>query len=241
MMQNKKIFLTALCLAASVLAKSQILGYGIIVGENVRLRSDSTINSQILKVFNTGEYIQIEEATTLRAKININNDICDDYGYHWYKIISKTGEQGWVFGAFVYIIEQENNNLNNDFEINEKYLQLKIAVSQTYGPADEYGLTGCDLYSIPFFKNEKNEEVYPIKLNVVNTETNPLNTSRNNWLMLSSGEGGADYISDITLENGFMKMTIKRSFQEGGATATLFLYLKENYFEAILEEYQMNY
>ncbi len=149
-----------------------------------------------------------------------------------------------MYGAFIYSI---NNDSEQDkvsvyykaYNNNGPLYYLNQAKSNTYGAADENGPTFCDEPSIVFFYKKNESKMYPIRL-VYEEREGPgklMTTKDKNWLLLYSGEGGKDIVSDIKIEKDIVVMTINRSFQEGGAIAVLKLAFKNTYFEAKVDSY----
>jgi hypothetical protein len=216
----------------------------VIVGENVRMRSSSDINGKIISTLNTGVVVKILQQTNVRDIIKIGNDMCDDWGYYWYEVQTPSSQTGWVYGAFIYSIVNEpaydtKPLINKAYKINGKSFYLSLAKINSYGIADENGLTGCDEPSIPFFYTKNESKMYPIQFVSKNDDNSGslLVTKDKKWLLMYSGEGGSDAISEIVVENNTILMTIKRSFQDGGAVAKLILNFKGTYFEAVEDSY----
>jgi len=78
--------------------RNNIIGY--INDDNIRIRSNSNINSEILGLLNMGDCVTVIDTSS--EKVTINN--YDDY---WYKIITNDNITGWVFGGYIELINNE--------------------------------------------------------------------------------------------------------------------------------------
>jgi len=78
--------------------KNKIISY--INDDNVRIRSNPNINSDILGLLNMGDCVTVIDASS--EKFAISN--YDDY---WYKIITNDNITGWVFGRYIELINTE--------------------------------------------------------------------------------------------------------------------------------------
>jgi len=227
----------------SLSTMAQINGYnGIIVGENVRLRSGPNLQSKIMGGLNTGLLVDIVDETTKR--VSIGKGTCEDYGYKWYKVRTSTNQLGWVYGKFIYqIVVFDGEDYENgwadelvDKELNVKGTTFKYsyALDCSYPPDDSLGLTGCDDLTLPVLYQTDKKVAYPIKYygSEDGWSANLPYSKERNWLLLMSGEGGYDAISDVSISNGSIVLKIDRGFQEGGAIVKLALTFKGSYFDA---------
>ncbi|HOU83306.1 MAG TPA: SH3 domain-containing protein [Spirochaetota bacterium] len=80
-------------------AKPEIIYYGIIKGDNVRIRSDKSLSSKVIGVLKKFDTITIIGDSKKEFEI-------DGQSYLWYNISYK-GKTGWVYGKFVNILPTE--------------------------------------------------------------------------------------------------------------------------------------
>lgn len=237
------ITLSTLLLVITGMAQTKF--NAVIVGENVRMRSEANTKASITKAMNTGDVFSIIDKNEERVILPLNQNMCDDFGYYWYKINTADNKTGWVFGAFVYLLNQKDNVepsiKKKEFIINKKQFYFNTATVESYGPADENGLTGCDENSLPFFYDNLQNKVFPIKMNFTDSEisyTSIMCTKDKSWMILYSGEGGNDFVGGIKQIENALEMTVNRSFQDGDAIAILLLTFNGSYFEATVKSYE---
>nr|WP_155243383.1 SH3 domain-containing protein [Leptospira noguchii] len=72
--------------------------YGFVRGSTVNVRSDAKLASDKVGLLKKGEVVNIESVS--QAKEDIQNDSA-----YWYKIKSKSGLSGWVYGKFLMLYD----------------------------------------------------------------------------------------------------------------------------------------
>ena len=135
---------------------------GVVVGENVRLRKAPSLKGEIITKCNTGLKVVVMEKTEKRDKLQGR----EEYGYHWYKIEIPSGETGWLYGKFLYIISKTKFVKNKKifkkyFTFNGEKYHFGIAVEPSYPAVDREGLTGSEIHALPFFYIKGKERVIP--------------------------------------------------------------------------------
>lgn len=241
----KKFIFTLLVCALSSQAFAQINGYdAIIVGENVRLRAEPNLKCAIVGGLNTGLLVEILDETSKREVIGTSGNSCASYGYKWYKIRTSTNITGWVFGKFIFeVVQYTDEQINkgwidelvdSKYTISGKNLHYSYAYDVSYPPDDSMGLTGCDDLTLPIFYSEGQKVAYPLRyMGTDNGWPAQLwTTGDKDWLVLMSGEGGSDNITEISESGNHLHIKIDRGFQDGGASVNLELRFKGTYFEA---------
>ncbi len=93
----KKILL--LGLISFLGANYETASYGIIKGDNVRIRSDKNLSSKVVGVLNRNDKVIIIGDSEKEFEI-------DGQSYLWYNISYK-GKTGWVYGKFLNILPTE--------------------------------------------------------------------------------------------------------------------------------------
>lgn len=238
------LILIAILLAISSAAQTKF--NAIIVGENVRMRSEANTKASITKAMSTGDVFSIIDKNEERVILPLNINMCDNFGYYWYKVNSSDDKTGWIYGAFVYLLNQKGNVepsiKKKEFTISKKQFYFNTATVESYGIADENGLTGCDENSLPFFYDNAQNKIYPLQFDYTNSKNTNANlnyTKDKSWLILYNGEGGSDFVSNIQQIENALELTINRSFQDGGATAVLLLTFNGSFFEATVKSYEI--
>lgn len=93
----KKILL--LSLISFLGANYETVSYGIIKGDNVRIRSDKNLKSKVIGVLNRNDKVTIIGDSGKEFKI-------DEHSFLWYNI-QYEDKTGWVYGKFVNILPTE--------------------------------------------------------------------------------------------------------------------------------------
>jgi hypothetical protein len=106
-MKNKKMLIVVglFILAMSIFAEENMTHY---VTDNLRLRSDSSLNSAVITT--------LPQYTALRILENGKSETISGVTAPWIKVISQTGYEGWCFSAYITQIEEiVANNLALSF------------------------------------------------------------------------------------------------------------------------------
>jgi uncharacterized protein YgiM (DUF1202 family) len=240
----KNIFLISLFLISFQLY-AQPKFDAVIVGETIRIRSDAKTTAKVVFTLNTGEAVNIISKTDKRTIIPLDNDYCDKYGYYWYKIKTADGLSGWVYGAFLYVLNTYNNKYleglySSSINTGGKEFLYDFAEVNSIGIANETELTDCDELKIPFLYIKGNQRIYPIMIgeSKVDIPFPFAATKEKNWLLLTSSTGISENVNNIKVINNTVVMLIKRNFQDSSADAIFTLTFKSTYFEAILIKYK---
>ncbi len=208
----------------------------ITIGNGLKLRNKPSADSEIIKRFDTGELIEILSKTDKREKLTKGNS-CDDYGYYWYQVHDSKGNGGFLYGKFIYKIQKPKNNdnvYNKYYKFGNKQYKLNYAHDLSYGPSDSTGLTGCDMFYLPFFYNGGNK-VRPIYYNKDQFPSSDLGWKSDlfdgelMFLVLDS-EGGDDDIEEIKtiVREGSpaLELTVIHGYQDGSSKSKI--YVSEN-------------
>mgnify|MGYP002862547937 CR=1 FL=1 len=89
------------CTIISFNISAQEAKYAVIGATNVKMRSQSNTNSELLGKCQLGEVAKILETSTKAEHISGIYDEASCNKYNWYKL-NVNGKTGWVFGAFVF-------------------------------------------------------------------------------------------------------------------------------------------
>ncbi|EMM84149.1 SH3 domain protein [Leptospira interrogans str. 2006001854] len=72
--------------------------YGVVRGDSVNVRSDSKLVSDKVGILKKSEVVIIEDVSLMKENIQTDSN-------YWYKIKSKKGISGWVYGKFLMIYD----------------------------------------------------------------------------------------------------------------------------------------
>lgn len=73
-------------------------GYGTIQVENLRLRSQPTMDAETVALLKKGSFVNVEDYTRFKSTIKLNGKEINDV---WYNITTESGKTGWVHGCCV--------------------------------------------------------------------------------------------------------------------------------------------
>jgi hypothetical protein len=136
---------------------------GVIVGQGVRARSGPNSTAEVVRPLNTGTKVRSIGTSEQRDKLT-SGSICDDLGYYWYNLEVSEGQPVWVFGKFVYAIDDLAPKVyQTPLTFDGATYRLVRALENSYGPNDQSGLTGCDVRMVHFLKDDRGTLI-PIRL-----------------------------------------------------------------------------
>lgn len=136
---------------------------GVIVGNGVRARNSPNQSGEVVRPLNTGTKVRAIGASEKRDKITSGSN-CDDFGFYWYNVEVGSSEPVWVFGKFVYSLDEMQPAVyDQQVTFNEKAYSIVRAIENSYGPNDESGLTGCDTRMVLFLQSSDGK-LTPIQL-----------------------------------------------------------------------------
>lgn len=213
----------------------------IIVGDTVSVYDELGINANRTDYYNILTFAKISETTSQRIVLDNAETNCEKYGYFWYKIETKQGVKGWVYGKniFKFVTDAESSPhyllIGKKFFINDKYFYFGIADDVSFPTIISTEISGCVNYSFPFFYEPVENKIYPIKFDLeFDNEQEILATfASKNWLLIESSENVIDKIEDIEFGNDIFLFTIIRNFSYEIVTLKLTAELKDNYVETM--------
>ena len=221
---------------------------GITVGNGTKLYAEATFESDVTQKFNTGELVKIISQSKKRETENTGKQ-CDNYGYFWYKIKDSNNREGWVFGKNLFkIFKKEDDEIfNKTYQFENKHYYFTYASDLSYGASDKDGLTGCDMYYLPFFYDEEGK-----KLMLLHYSKDKFDPGELDWssalfdegllFLLLDSDGGSDRIIGVnptTYEGGMpcIEVKIENRGQDGSSTYSLFFEAGNSVFELSVVHY----
>lgn len=210
----------------------------VTVGNGTKLYSDASFESNVVRKCKTGELLKILSQTDKREKDNTGTQ-CGEYGYFWYKIKDSNSAEAWVYGKNLFKIYQNTSNdvYNKDYRVEDNFYKFGYASDLSYGPTDDYGLTGCAVFYLPFFYNEGGKTIMP-----VHYEKDKFESERMDWssslfdegilFFILKSEGGHDSIDEVnpTIYDGIPSFElIVTHWGQDGSTKSKIYVADENY------------
>ncbi|MEM6726671.1 MAG: SH3 domain-containing protein [Bacteroidota bacterium] len=214
---------------------------GIIMGDNVRMRSDSTTSSKVAGELNTGDPILVIQETHNRTNVG-QEDYCHKRGYHWYQVATKEKIIGWVYGQFVFEMltaDEVSSGLESpenirpfmggwNMHLGENEYQIQFHKSKGIGPSDHEGLTGCDDIYYPVLIDRAKRKAIFFHVGAAEYEglAPHLHMDDQNRLYFTlNSEGGNAALNDIYLSDEAVGETLHIEsyigLQDGGGIAYL--------------------
>lgn len=219
----------------------------IIIGDNVRVRSSPELNGDVIHTFNTAELVNITDRTNER-KVITNDNGCDAYGYHWYKIYDTQGRVGWVYGKYIFHLRGENSQAPFAFphptteyiDIDGNQYHFDIATDMGYGPDDVDGLTGCDTTFVMYLHKKGSSHVEPVYYDAKRFPVDVWNARSKLFLMMTySSEGEHQVIETLNKHEqnprDVIELRVATYEQDGGRNDVLKIGMQNNRFN--LSEY----
>jgi hypothetical protein len=211
----------------------------ILVGDTVFVYSEPGESLNRIEIYDILTLVKINETTSQRIILDSARTNCDKFGYFWYKIQTVSGLTGWVYGKHIYkfITDAEGTShyllVGKQFYLNNKNFYFGIAKDVAFPSINDYGLTGCENFSFPFFFTPDDAKIYPVKysLNVTTEYEKMSDLAGTDWMLLEYSEKVIDYIDEIEVVNNNIFIVIKRQFQDEKLILNLTAELKQDYIE----------
>lgn len=178
----------------------------ITIGNGVRLREQATSNSPKVGELATGTMLKVMEET--KREVVFKRTVCDQRGYKWYKVITATGLEGWMYGKYVYHKEPRTAAITGEY-VGARYTfdgidyTFGVAKDNSFETHNSYGYTGCADGWIPFFHQEGSAVVYPIFVKDTDIKFTQLETNANRyWEFVKSDQREEKLLRILPILNG---------------------------------------
>jgi uncharacterized protein YgiM (DUF1202 family) len=239
MRMTKSVFISFLFLSVNLFAFDG--DSWIVAGDDVRVRSTSSVQGTVVDSVNEGTVVRVISKTDKRDKFLQN----DEFGFFWYNAELPNGKKGWIYGKFLYQMNGQNTVADPGIfsipqKIDGKNYFFGIAQEEAYPVADETGLTGSEIHLLPFFLEEGKTEALLLKTSSVHTfEDNGLKFPY--YFKLTNSEGGMQTLTSIETSIKNKVTTVRLNFdyehQDGGGTFYILAKKEKNYL--LITEYHM--
>jgi hypothetical protein len=213
----------------------------IVAGDDVRVRSTSSVQGTVVDSVNAGTVVRVISKTDKRDKFLQG----DEFGFFWYNVVLPNGKKGWIYGKFLYQMIGQNTVADPEIfskpqKIDEKDYYFGIAQEEAYPIADETGLTGSEIHLLPFFLEDgKNEALLLKALKVHTFEDESLKFPY--YFKLTDSEGGMQSITSIETSKKNNVTTVRLNFdyehQDGGGTFYILAKKEKNHL--LITEYHI--
>ncbi|MBN1185333.1 MAG: SH3 domain-containing protein [Bacteroidales bacterium] len=220
----------------------------ITIGDGLKLRSEPSSDAEIITQYNTGELVRIIDESNTREVLT-EGGMCDTYGFYWYKIKDVKGKEGWVYGKYIYKIrtpENKENVYSSIYNLGDEQYTFDYGYDLSYGPDDENGLTGCDMFYMPYLYKE-GSKVMPIYYDKEKFPSDDLGWKSEQYdggliyLVLSS-EGGSDHIVEVNESiwnsSPALELIISHGYQDGAAKSSVLISNITGKFEVVDYEFE---
>jgi hypothetical protein len=157
----KKLLFLFLWFCSITNIDAQTSKFGIIIGNGVRIREQANFKGKEIVKILTKEIVEILEVTT--TKQSITGELNDTCGFYpWVKIRSNNKTEGWVFGKYVFKLEEaekdkarlpQNRNIKLDTEL------YSLIVSRNFQQGCDVALSFCNDFAVVLLLDEKREKV----------------------------------------------------------------------------------
>jgi len=172
---------------------------GLLLGEHILLLDEQFNVIQDISEMSES-YVYITAMSDKMYKANPDDDYCDSF---YYVNIKTDDLEGIIEGRYFY-----SADANFDFSKPNEELILSKTSNFAMGIADDEGLTGCGVYTPAFIKTNNYEGL------ILNTSTDSKYATTDHFQLLDD-DMGSDKIDSIVGNNGYYKMYITTSLQEG--------------------------
>lgn len=219
---------------------------GVVFGEMVPVRPQPNAQSNTLVVLETGDLVKVCGRTDRRDRGGEH-----DHGYYWYQVELFSGDTGWVYGTFLYLIGCEGLSGNNaafyqPTGTDEAVLQFPdgktcrfaVAVEPSCPPIDQGGLTGSSVHGLPVLYCEDELRVFP--LFVPNRDSLGIlfrwEWPKQYWYRLVNDFGLVEKVVGLEVidhEKPVLMITVEYTTQEGGGLYTVIAEMDGGYLEVI--------
>lgn len=188
---------------------------GIVIGENVRIRQEASLQSAVIGKASTGQMLSILEVTDSSYAVSSNVTGCDEYPM--IRVRTGEGQTGWIFGAYVYLIMPGGDSQTaglRPFTFDHHHFAIKLAEGFGVGAFDGEELTGCDEFYPVLLWDTQTGQAFPVAL----ADPNKSYVRFKYW-NLESDEGGEEHLNEVAAKSAqTLSASICNDMMEGYAT-----------------------
>lgn len=179
---------------------------GFIIGENVNIRETGNVKGNLVKKVNGNQKVEIIQLSENRDGLG-NTDRCEMYP--WVKVKWSSDSTGWVYGKYIYQINETGNFIKPGVVLNIKneYYKFGYAVNYSYPSIDSEGLTDCIPEHFLVMYNANDKSYFLIENDVIENGYKFVN--------LFSNYGIDEKLTDAKSENEKYYLRISQNYQEG--------------------------
>lgn len=168
-----------------------------------------------------GLIVDMDSISKDRVDVSKSGDNCN--AFHFVKA-NGPKVNGWLYNKDVF--GYGNNERDTIFSAGGVTFKLYVAKNFGLGASDDDGLTGCEDISPVVLSNSKSNAEAFVPL------TDTTGKYPGKFLTLDGHDGWYDTIKETAFENGKLKLTLQREYQEGSADFTIFISFNSNGYSA---------
>ncbi len=189
--------------------------WGIVVGNNVRLRALPTTSSEIFSTLNSGDVVTILDHSAEPEQLIKSRE----FSYYWYKV--KAGNKtAWIYGQFLYSLDSSSlSSENTIFNFAGKRYKILIFNEQEIS----YDMPDQDSYSLPVLYNTDTGGVYLLNIRSTSDLYSHIKyrgaaNDYNFFLFIGNTGFGDSFDGPPLVSDSSLLIPVSVGFQEGGAT-----------------------
>ncbi|MEY4902403.1 MAG: hypothetical protein RLZZ292_218 [Bacteroidota bacterium] len=157
----KKLLFLFLWFCSITNSDAQTSKLAVIIGNGVRIREQANFKGKEIVKILTKEIVEILEVTT--TKQSITGELKDTCGFYpWVKIRYNNKTEGWVFGKYVFKLEESEKDKarlpqNRNIKLgNESYT---LIASRNFQQGCDVPLSFCNDFAVVMLLDDKREKV----------------------------------------------------------------------------------
>jgi hypothetical protein len=192
----------------------------LVAGDKVRVRKTPTASAAVVTEVNAGLIVRVIEKTAVRDTFLPG----DSFGFYWYHCALSDGKKGWIYGKFLYQMNDDSfvtdkSLIGKEFIIERKKYIFGVAVEEANPVSDDEGLTGSEIHGLPFFISENGKTVLLLRSEKVRTFWDT-QLKFPYYYKMTNSEGGIQQISSIETagKSGTITLNFEYSTQDSAGT-----------------------
>lgn len=178
----------------------------VLVGEEIQLLDSDYRKFKDISHLK-GQLAEITAVSNNYHKQNPKDDVCESFKYVKVKV---NGLEGIVDGRKIYLLRKDGQGMSKSIGGNS----VALTATKNFGVdvMDEEGLTGCSIRTPAVFFDEKAGYI-----GLVRMKKNKFYDADYPYFELKQDDGAGDEVENIEEKGGSYLISIKRTYQEGGA------------------------
>lgn len=181
------------------LVSTQLFGQqkAVILGDDVRVRSENTTKSKIVTQLDISALVDVLLIDDEYKNVGSDTEIC--FRHKWVKIQTKDGKKGWVYGKFIQPFDISKPI--DEVEIKGKKYNFYLTTDMGY-PTSDGDLVGCTESRFPVLMPKGEDKVHLLLNKTTYYEDNPsrygyhanMTSHKNKYWVVESDDGTGQYL-----------------------------------------------